>query len=103
AGGNLAASWLVARRVAPTVLMALALVVMVGCELGIYSSGLSPDARYVLAIVFSAFGGLLPAAVFATIPAVASRAASGAVVMGIVVQASHIGLLSGPPVVAAIS
>ena len=49
AGGNLAASWLVARRVAPTVLMALALVVMVGCELGIYSSGLSPDARYVLA------------------------------------------------------
>lgn len=103
AGGNLAASWLVARRVAPTALMAFALVVMVACELGIYSQGLSPDARYGLAIAFSAFGGLLPASVFATIPAIASRVASGAVVMGIVVQASHIGLLTGPPVVAAIS
>lgn len=103
AGGNLAASWLVARRVAPTALMAFALVVMVACELGIYSQGLSPDARYGLAVAFSAFGGLLPASVFATIPAIASRVASGAVVMGIVVQASHIGLLTGPPVVAAIS
>lgn len=103
AGGNLAASWLVARRVAPSALMAFALVVMVACELGIYSNALPPDARYLLAVAFSTFGGLLPAAVFATIPAIASRAASGAVVMGVVVQASHIGQLSGPPIVAAIS
>ncbi|HEX6995725.1 MAG TPA: MFS transporter [Gammaproteobacteria bacterium] len=103
AGGNIAASWLVARRVAPPRLMAFALVVMVACELGIYSPAMPADARYGLAVAFSAFGGLLPAAVFATIPAIASRAASGAVVMGVVVQASHIGQLTGPPVVAAIS
>src|SRR5690606_2262899 len=65
AGGNLAASWLVARRIAPSRLMAVALAVMAACVLGIYFSAMPPDGRYGLAIVFSAFGGLLPAAVFA--------------------------------------
>lgn len=103
AGGNLAASWLVARRVAPSRLMAVALAVMAACVLGIYFSAMPPDGRYGLAIVFSAFGGLLPAAVFATIPSVAGRTGSGAIVMGLVVQASHIGQLTGPPTVAAIA
>lgn len=103
AGGNLAASWLVARGFAPSRLMALALVVMAGCELGIFFPTMPPDGRYGLAIVFSAFGGLVPAAIFATLPPIAARAGSGAVAMGLIVQASHVGQMSGPPVVAAIA
>ena len=103
AAGNLAASWLVARGFAPARLMALALVVMAACEVGIFLSAMPPDGRYGLAIVFSAFGGLVPAAIFATLPPIAARAGSGAVAMGLIVQASHLGQMSGPPVVAAIA
>lgn len=103
AGGNIAASWLVARGFAPSRLMAAAFVVMAACEVGIFAPGMSPDGRYSLAIVLSAFGGFVPAAIFTMIPSIAARAASGALAMGLVVQASHIGQLSGPPIVAAIA
>ncbi len=103
AGGNIAASWLVARGYSPARLMAFALVVMAACTVGIYFPTMPPDGRYGLAIAFSGFGGLVPAAIFATLPPIAARVGSGALAMGLVVQASHIGQVTGPPLVAAIA
>lgn len=103
AAGNIAAAYLIARGFAPARLMAFALIVMVVCELGIYASAMPPEGRYGFAIAFSAFGGLLPASIFAVIPSVALRVGTGAVTMALVVQASHIGQTIGPPAVAAVA
>lgn len=103
AGGNIAASWLVARGFSPARLMAFALAIMAACTVGIFSSSIPPDGRYALAIAFSGFGGLVPAAIFATLAPLAARIGSGALAMGLVVQASHIGQVTGPPLVAALA
>lgn len=103
AGGNLVASALVARRVPVWRLMMFAAVVMGIASLGIFSASLSPLARYLLVVLFTVTGGLVPASIFASVPAVVRETKTGAVTMGLLVQASHIGQLIGPPVVAAVA
>jgi len=52
---------------------------------------------------FSGFGGLIPASIFASVPAATPQQGSPATTMGFVVQASHFGQLIGPPIVAAVA
>lgn len=62
----------------------------------------APDLlRYGAALAFSFFGGMLPASVFATIPALTPRPALIGLVNGLIVQCSNCGSLLGPPVYAA--
>lgn len=103
APGNFAGGWLLGRGVAAWKLMAIGALSMGMAGLGIFSPHLSPTARYGLVIALSAGGGLIPAAIFGTVPAVARRANTGAMSMGLVVQASHVGQLIGPPLVAALA
>ena len=66
------------------------------------SSPAHPNAlRVPLALVFSAVGGLLPAAALAGAAAGAARAALVATASGSVVQGAALGSLLGPPVLAA--
>jgi predicted MFS family arabinose efflux permease len=58
--------------------------------------------QYFGAVAFSAVGGLVPASIFTAIPRIAPTDARPTT-MGIVVQASHIGQLLGPPMVAAVA
>jgi cyanate permease len=103
APGNFVASWLLGRGVAAWKLMAIGALVMGIAALGIFSPLLSPSTRYALVIALSAVGGLIPASIFGTIPAVARQANTGAMTMGLVVQASHVGQMIGPPLVAALA
>jgi len=102
AGGNLTAGWLVTRGVAPRTLICTAMIGMVGAELVVFSPWYSASLQYLAAVGFSAIGGLVPASIFTAVPDVAPAEARSTT-MGIVVQASHIGQLVGPPTVAAVA
>ena len=99
--GNFAAAWLMHRRVPRWVLIGIAFCAMGGSSAGIFLSGTPGDLKIVLAFVFSAVGGLLPAAAIAGAAAHAPRAAFVAMASGFVVQGAAIGSLLGPPVMAA--
>jgi MFS family permease len=101
--GNLAAGWLIARQVLPWKLMVAASVAMAISVVGVYSSALPPSLRFWLVAFFALTGGLIPASIFASTATVARHAKSGALTMGLVTQASNLGQLLGPPVVAAIA
>jgi hypothetical protein len=71
--------------------------------LGIFTAALAPLARYCCAVAFFAFAGLVPASIFASVPTATPDRSSSATTMGLVVQASHLGQLVGPPAVAAVA
>jgi DHA1 family inner membrane transport protein len=100
--GNLSAGWLLTRGVAPRLLIASATIAMAAAELIVFSPWFSSSLQYLAAVAFSAIGGLVPASIFTAIPRVAPAEARSTT-MGIVVQASHIGQLIGPPTVAAVA
>jgi MFS family permease len=97
--GNLSAGWLFTRGMAPRSLICTGMIGMAAAE---FSPWHSSSLQYLAAIAFSAIGGLVPASIFTAIPKVAPAEAR-ATTMGIVVQASHIGQLVGPPTVAAVA
>lgn len=103
AAGNLGGGALVAHGVQPHRLMASACVLMIVAALGIYLPQFSAALRYLLVVLLSGAGGLIPASIFALVPRLAQDRQSTATTMGFVVQCSHIGQLSGPPAVAAVA
>ncbi len=98
--GCLAGAWLLHRDVARWKLLAVTFVVMAPCAGGAFSSALAPGLAVALATIFSAVGGLLPAAVLAGTAAHAPSRGHVATVNGFVVQGSHVGVVVGPPVFA---
>ena len=98
--GNFAAAWLMHRRAPRWALIGIAFCAMGGASAGIFLSGTPGELKIVLAFVFSAVGGLLPAAAIAGAAAHAPRAAFVAMASGFVVQGAAIGSLLGPPVMA---
>ena len=98
--GCLAGAWLLHRDVARWKLLAIAFLVMTPCAVGAFSAVLSPALTIALAAIFSAVGGLLPAAVLAGTAAHAPTRDHVATVNGFVVQGSHVGVVVGPPVFA---
>ncbi len=102
AAGNLSAGWLFTRGATPRLLMCSGIAVMVVAECVVFSRALPAWLQYFGAVAFSAVGGLVPASIFTAIPRVAPADARSTT-MGIVVQASHIGQLLGPPTVALVA
>jgi len=101
--GNLSTSWLLAHHVPAWRMMSVAALAMGLLSFGIFAEGLAPMARYGLTVAFSGLGGLLPASVFAMLPAIAREANTGATTQGLAVQASHIGQLLGPPAIGTVA
>ena len=99
--GCLVGAWLLHRDVARWKLLAITFLVMTPCAVGAFSAVLSPGLTVALAAIFSAVGGLLPAAVLAGTAAHAPTRDHVATVNGFVVQGSHVGVVVGPPVFAA--
>jgi MFS family permease len=102
AAGNLSAGWLFSRGLTPRQLICTGIAVMVAAEFVVFSRWSVPSLQYLAAVAFSALGGLVPASIFTAIPHIAPAEARSTT-MGIVVQASHIGQLVGPPTVAAVA
>jgi len=59
------------------------------------------EIRIIAAIVFGATGGLIPSSLFASMPAVAPDGTNISALSGMLTQGSAMGLLVGPPAVAA--
>lgn len=98
--GNVASAWAMHAGVGRRHLMATAYLVMAGCAVGIFADVVDPVWKLPLALAFSAFGGLLPAATLAGAAAHAPTAAQVSTTNGFVVQGANTGSLLGPPVMA---
>jgi MFS family permease len=100
APGNWLGGWLSGRGVAPFVLVLVPALVMGATGALAFAGGLDAAVRLAICIVFSFCGGVLPAAIYAVLPAVAARRRNFGAVTGLAVQASNLGALVGPPLAA---
>jgi MFS family permease len=101
-GGNLAAGWLLHRGVPRVVLIVGATLPMAFCAAGIFVDGIPDAIRLVLAGLYSAVVGIVPAALFAAIPVHAPRPHLVGAATGLLMQGSNVGALLGPPIIAAL-
>ncbi|MHC2463048.1 hypothetical protein [Bradyrhizobium embrapense] len=94
--GNLAAGNLLARGVSRPLLIAVAAVVMGASALGIFLPVLGGQGAFILCLLFSATGGLIPATLLATAPAAAGSAPMVPVMMGLLMTGSNFGQVTAP-------
>lgn len=94
--GNLGAGMLLARGWRRSTLIACASVTMGVVALLIFRSVLPAMPTFLLCVLFSAVGGLIPATLLGTAPLVAPRPALTAASVGLVMQGSNLGQVIGP-------
>jgi predicted MFS family arabinose efflux permease len=94
--GNLGAGMLLARGWRRSTLIATASVTMGVVALLIFRSVLPAMPTFLLCVLFSAVGGLIPATLLGTAPLVAPRPALTAASVGLVMQGSNLGQVIGP-------
>ncbi|MGH8819423.1 MAG: MFS transporter, partial [Achromobacter pestifer] len=94
--GNLGAGMLLARGWRRSTLIACASVTMGVVALLIFRSVLPAMPTFLLCVLFSAAGGLIPATLLGTAPLVAPRPALTAASVGLVMQGSNLGQVIGP-------
>jgi hypothetical protein len=70
--------------------------VMAGCSAGMLGAFLPDTARYLLCLVFSACGGVIPGAIFSGLPVHAKTPQHISTGNGMVMQASQAGQFFGP-------
>lgn len=95
--GNLGAGLLLRRGVAGWRLIALASAVMGLAAVGAFALGLPTALVYVLCVLFSLAGGLLPASAMAGATRLTPDPGQAAVAMGLLMQGSYLGQVLGPP------
>lgn len=100
AAGNLGGGWLIQRGMPRVAVIVGATVPMAFCVAGIFLDGLPDIVRLVLAGVYSAVIGVVPAAMFTAIPVHAPRPRLAGAATGLLMQGSNIGALLGPPIAA---
>jgi MFS family permease len=98
--GNLAAGWMLQRRVPRVAIIVGATVSMAVCAAGIFLDGVPDLARLVLAGVYSAVIGVVPGCLFTAIPLLAPRPQLVGAATGLLMQVSNFGALLGPPITA---
>lgn len=94
--GNLGAGVLLARGWRRSTLIACASATMGLVALLIFQSVLPAMPTFLLCVLFSAVGGLIPATLLGTAPLVAPRPALTAASVGLVMQGSNLGQVIGP-------
>ena len=102
--GNIGAGRLLQRGVAPQRLLVTGFVMMALAAAAAFAGrdgeGLPPQLRYIAVLLFSGFGGLIPATLFALGLRVAPAPAAVSTTIGWVQQWSALGQFAGPPLVA---
>ncbi|MBU1353643.1 MAG: MFS transporter [Gammaproteobacteria bacterium] len=96
--GNLAAGVLL-KKMTREALGTAAAVTMGLCAVGIFLPVLGPEAAFVLCLVFSAVGGLIPASLLSSVAQVTSTPTLAALVVGLLMQGSNLGQALGPVLV----
>lgn len=97
--GNLAAGYLLSRGVGRPALVGAAVLVVGIASLGIFLPVLPDAPTFLLCVLFSAVGGLIPATLLSTAPVLAPAAGLMPVVVGLLMQGSNLGQIVGPVVV----
>lgn len=100
--GNIAAAWLLQRRVPRVAIIVGATLSMAVCASAIFIDGVPDVARLVLAGVYSAVIGVVPGCLFTAIPVHAPRPQLIGAATGLLMQMSNLGALIGPPITAAL-
>lgn len=100
--GNLAAGWLLQRRVPRVVIIVGSTVSMAICAAAVFTDGVPDVARLLLAGLYSTVIGLVPGCLFTAIPIHAPRPQLVGASTGLLMQVSNFGALIGPPVTAAL-
>lgn len=99
--GNLATGPLLRRHVPRWVPIILANITIAACAIGIFTPDTPPWLAYGLCLVFSAIGGLLPGCVLGGAPPYAPEPRLVPVTLGLIMQGSNIGQVTGPALVGA--
>ncbi|MCV9940548.1 hypothetical protein OIU35_29710 [Boseaceae bacterium BT-24-1] len=94
--GNLAAGMLLVRGVSRIGLIVFASLVMGLSALGIFLGLLPDSATFLLCVLFSMVGGIIPATLLSSAPVLAPTAALTPVVVGLLMQGSNLGQVVGP-------
>ncbi|MDH3240784.1 MAG: MFS transporter [Alphaproteobacteria bacterium] len=100
--GNILGGWLSHKSVPRGILVAAAGTMIVVAGPLIYLDLLPDGARFAACLVYSFVCGVVPAALLGAAPWFAPGPGQIATTNGLIVQGSHLGLLSGPPLVAAL-
>jgi len=98
--GSLAAGWMMRRGLAAGRLAAVGLVASTATAALAFSSGIEMPLVVVGFAASFAIGGLVPAAVFASVPMIAPEPGAIGPTNGLVAQAGSLGSLAGPPLLA---
>ena len=101
-GGNLGAGWLMHRGLPRVAVIVGAAVSMAFCAAGIFVEGVPDLLRLVLAGVYSAVIGAVPAALFTALPVHSPKPELVGASTGLLMQGSNIGALIGPPITGAV-
>lgn len=94
--GNLAAGYLLARGAGRSALLAGAYVTMGLAGVGIFVQVFGETSTFLLCILFSGVGGLIPATLISSAPLLAPSPALAPVVIGLLMQGSNLGQVIGP-------
>lgn len=94
--GNLAAGLLLGRGAARWTLIATAAAVMTLTGIAVFALPLPPTVVFLLCVVFSGVGGLLPATVLGAAALVAPKPGLGPMTLGLTMQGSNLGQVIGP-------
>ncbi|HWS74451.1 MAG TPA: MFS transporter, partial [Quisquiliibacterium sp.] len=101
--GNIAAGALLQRGVGRAALIAIASLAMAAGAWIAFGSALPFAGRYAGVLLFSAVGGLVPGALFATAPRLAPHPGAVSTTTGLMQQGSSLGQFVTPPLVAAVA
>ena len=99
--GNVGAGWMLRHNAPRWLLLVIAGATMGLAGLGIFSSAVPDAARYLLCLVFSGVGGMLPTSLLSAVPVFAPSPRQYATGNGFLTQGANVGQVIGPPAVAA--
>ena len=97
--GNVGAGYLLARGARRSALLAGAYLIMGLAGIGIFLPVFSDTPTFLLCLLFSGVGGMIPATLISSAPILAPSAALTPVVIGLIMQGSNLGQVIGPVVV----
>ena len=98
--GNLLGTWLLHRRWHGGTIAALSAVIMGFSIFVVFDGRFSDGVRYGCCLIFSCAGGMLPAAILGTSRLHAPDPQRISTINGLIIQGSHLGLFTGPLLVA---
>ncbi|WP_051083090.1 CynX/NimT family MFS transporter [Kiloniella laminariae] len=100
--GNLFAGYFLTRGTSRPVLIAFSCVTMGVSAVGIFLPLFGDTATFLLCLVFSVSGGLIPATLLSSVPTLAPSTRLAPLVMGLLMQGSNLGLIVGPVTVGSV-